>query len=334
MPVSPARRRECPHSPGARKRIGAGKFQHFGIWPTATDFLATSNAKPFFAAERFRDVVEPFALSLNRYIAPLASGLDGKPQCLLRFRLRHLLGCTRATSPGPAKMVMVRVAASIVVLTFVFSCTAMVGSSLAGNSQTPKSNAEVDFDIAAQSLASALLAYSEATGLEIYYSAALAENRRSSGVAGRLLPLAALQILLRSTGYAAKISAPGALTIVLAPPQPSPALASLATRKQLEPYFATLQGRISEILCRNSELSSTARELLLQLWLAPSGVVAQADIIDDKGGRTDDQAPAAAIRGIALAPPPAGMPEPVNLVIFPTSDSSTCAAAASQRRAG
>jgi hypothetical protein len=215
-------------------------------------------------------------------------------------------------------------------------CTLMMSGVFSSEAQSVKPDAQIDFNIPAQPLSHALMAYGEATGLEIFYDAALAEQQRSGDLVGRLAPSDALRILLRGTGYAAKATTPGAFTIVPAPrPSPPPFDRDAAARRRLEPYFATIQLGIGEALCRNGATLSAPREFLFQFWLAPSGVVEQAEVIDERGERADDQAPAAAIRGLALVAPPVGMPQPVHMVVFPPSAASkACARVEARHGAG
>src|SRR5262249_29847735 len=185
-------------------------------------------------------------------------------------------------------------------------------------------------------LSRALIAYGAATGLEIFYDTALVDKQRTVDLVGRLAPSDALRILLRGTGYAAKATMPGAFTIVPAPRSaPLSAVAAASVRRHLEPYFAAIQAQIDDALCRNDAILSNPRKFLFQFWLAPSGVVEQAEVIDEAGERADDQTLAAAIRGLALAAPPAGMPQPVSMVIFPPSVASKlCGRVQAQRGAG
>lgn len=205
-------------------------------------------------------------------------------------------------------------------------------SSSLTNAQLVKPDGQIEFNIAAQPLSRALVAYGAATGLEIFYNAALADDQRSTAVVGVLTPSTALQILLRGTGYVAKSSGDGALTITLAPREAATVAAE--ARRKLQPYFAALQTRISDALCRNAAVAAD-KESVLQFWLSPSGVVARAEVIDDDGKPTQDQSYAAAIRGLALAAAPAGMPQPVNVVIFPSPKTSrSCDPVKAERGAG
>jgi hypothetical protein len=217
----------------------------------------------------------------------------------------------------------------------VASAITTVGSASAF-AQSTQSEAPADFNIPAQPLARALMAYGAATGLEIFYDAALAERRNSPGAVGPLTPAVALQNLLRGTGYVARATGPGAFTIAPEPRETAlAAAASDAVRRSYEPYFATIQGQISDVLCRSADLAAEPKEIVFQLWLAPSGVISQAEVVGDDETPAGDQTFAAAMRGLVLGTPPVGMPQPVNIVIFPPSKASKeCRAVNHQRRAG
>lgn len=81
------------------------------------------------------------------------------------------------------------VQASILTLLLVSSFV-LIGS-LPCLAQTSRSEARIDFNIPAQPLARALVAYGTATGLEIFYNAALADRQNSFEVAGSLTPTVA-----------------------------------------------------------------------------------------------------------------------------------------------
>jgi hypothetical protein len=201
--------------------------------------------------------------------------------------------------------------------------------------QSFASDTKVTFNLPAQPLSRALMAYSAVTGLEVFYNAALAEKQHSAEVVGVMTPSIALQILLRGTGYVARATGPGAFTIMATPRETAASAAAAAiARKRYEPYFAAIQARISDALCRKAEVAAARRELLFQFWVAPTGAVLRAQVIGDDGEPADDQTYAAAIRGLALAAPPAEMPQPINMVFFPPSGSSKACEAAAQRSAG
>jgi hypothetical protein len=202
--------------------------------------------------------------------------------------------------------------------------------------QFSRPDTRIDFKIPAQPLARALVAYGAATGLEVFYNAALAESRRSAEVTGSLTATVALQTLLRGTGYVARTTGPGSFTIVRAPPEEAVVDATLeAERRLYEPYFATIQAQISDVLCRSGGSALERSEILVRFWIAPSGVVARAEAVGDDGELADDQTFAIVIRGVAVGAPPAGMPQPVDMVIFPPFGAPKgCRPANGQQRAG
>jgi hypothetical protein len=185
--------------------------------------------------------------------------------------------------------------------------------------QSDASASPLEFNIPAQPLANALVAYGTITGLEVFYNAALAEHRSSTAVVGLLTPAAALEVLLRGTGYVARTTGPGTFTILPERSQAHASAPSEAMRRIYQPYFATIQAQIDRILCRSAALVSGQEEMLFLIWLAPSGLVTRAEVIGEDGNPAGDQTFANALRGIAIGTPPAGMPQPVNLVIFPQS---------------
>jgi hypothetical protein len=211
--------------------------------------------------------------------------------------------------------------ASILALLLVSSFT--IAGSAPSLAQSSEPGTRIDFNIPAQSLARALVAYGSATGLEVFYNAALAERRQSAEVMGSLTPAVALRTLLHGTGYVARTTGPGVFTITLAPREASlVTTASDAARRSYEPYFAAIQAQISDVLCRSADITSGRNEILFQFRLAPSGMITQAEVIGDNGNPAEDQTFAAAMRGLAIGAPPNGMPQPVNIVIFPPSKTS------------
>ncbi|MGH8656529.1 MAG: secretin and TonB N-terminal domain-containing protein [Gammaproteobacteria bacterium] len=85
-----------------------------------------------------------------------------------------------------------------------------------------------DLDIPAQALIPALNAFAEQSGLQLLYSAELAEGKTTRGVSGRLTPEQALQTLLEGTGLSYRFVDPG--TVTLTRPDPLAALVAEARR--------------------------------------------------------------------------------------------------------
>ncbi len=186
------------------------------------------------------------------------------------------------------------------------------------------------FNIQSQPLAEALLLYGATTGVEVFYNAALAEERRSNEVVGAFTQEAALQIMLRGTGYIAKLI--GKNTFMIAPAPPGAVTGTDKFRQSLQPYFASIQHRIDSVLCLR-DANTPHGEVHLQFWLSPSGLVTRAEVVDDDGGLANDQSFAELLGRQLFSPPPTAMPQPVNMVIYPTSKySKPCKSSDAERR--
>lgn len=182
-----------------------------------------------------------------------------------------------------------------------------------------KEGSLVVFHIPAQPLASALEAYGAATGFAVFYDAALATGHRSLGVKGSLTPARGLEALLRGTGYAPQAIGPGALTIAPASRHATgPPSIQKRPADRYDAYFATLQARLGGELCRDDRAESGGSEIIFKFWLAPSGVVARAEIIASGGDPERDRAIAERLEGLDVGePPPAGLPTPITMAVFP-----------------
>jgi hypothetical protein len=130
----------------------------------------------------------------------------------------------------------------------------IVGANADLRAQTP---AEMWFDIPVQPIASALEAYSAATGRMAAYNGSLAVGRVSGEVKGRLTARGALQLLLKDSGLVAEDTTLGAF-VVLAGPEHAAAAATpfsiarnvLSQQNAQERRFSgIMQGSINDALC-------------------------------------------------------------------------------------
>lgn len=80
----------------------------------------------------------------------------------------------------------------------------------------------VDINVPAQAAARALLAFSKQAGVEMLFSYDTLQGVKSNAVRGRFSPEAALEQLLRGTGFIAQRSALGTYVVAKAPPPPAP----------------------------------------------------------------------------------------------------------------
>jgi hypothetical protein len=184
-----------------------------------------------------------------------------------------------------------------------------VGLALPGHDAVSQTRSPVQFAIAAQPLAAALDTYSVVSGLELYYDGDLAVGRRSHAVEGRLVPDLALRELLTGSGLVARATGPNSFTIT-----PGPSRSVSASHQS---YFATIQARVSQILCAHAETRPGDADLLLQLWIASTGTVQRTQLLDAPNGDMREKAFAAALRGVSIGvAPPAELPQPITIAIF------------------
>src|SRR5262249_6299818 len=117
--------------------------------------------------------------------------------------------------------------------------------------------AVIDFDIGAQSVATALDAYSGATGLVAVYDGELAVGPQSRGRRGRYAREAALQLLLSNSGLVAQFTTTGAFVLLRAQSRATDVgtpsmigLAALAKQNAVEQqYSGLMQSSINQALC-------------------------------------------------------------------------------------
>jgi hypothetical protein len=185
-----------------------------------------------------------------------------------------------------------------------------VGLALSGHGAVSETQSPIQFAIEAQPLATALDTYGAISGVELYYDGSLAIGRRSHPIEGRLVPDVALRQMLTGSGLVARATGANSFTITLGD---SSRLASAIH----QPYFATIQSRVSQVLCGQAETRPGGVDLLLQLWIAPTGTVQRAQLLDVPKGDARESAYAAALRGVSIgAAPPVELPQPITMAIL------------------
>jgi hypothetical protein len=187
--------------------------------------------------------------------------------------------------------------------------------------QTSPSKGEIQFDIPSQPLASALRAYGGTTGVELFYDGSLSIGQRSNSIKGTFTPMLALKTLLRGTGSIARLTdIANTITIVDAPPVGP--LHAMFDRYQS--YFALLQAGLSERLCDSDKFTGGDQEITLRFSVDRSGVISQAEVMGLNGSDDGRREIVAKIRGFETGKaPPAGLPEPLTMVIYPPSAGET-----------
>src|SRR5262249_37834363 len=113
----------------------------------------------------------------------------------------------------------------------------------------------VTFEIPAQPLEEALLAYAAASGVEVFVDHALIVGRRSSSVQGAYGAETALRLMLTGTGLDSRRAAPRAYTLItMSAPEPfTDQLPAWSTDAARGKFFAALQAAIKRTLCARPE---------------------------------------------------------------------------------
>jgi Secretin and TonB N terminus short domain len=144
-------------------------------------------------------------------------------------------------------------------------------------------------------LASALDAYSAATGLQIVYDGTLATGLRSKSVTGSMMPEAALRDLLDGTGLVA-VYAADAFTIVPAHVQSHPT----ATLDNFMPYLAAVQGSIEQAFCQSRLTRPGGYRIKFKFWIGSDGNVLQPQLLGSTDNAVRDDAIMRSLAGLAI----------------------------------
>ena len=182
----------------------------------------------------------------------------------------------------------------------------------------PELGKQVQFDIPAQPLRDALFAYTKATGFGILLDDDMTSGRRSTSVRASLTPEQALKTLLTGTGLDYQYIATAAFTLIPAPSVPE------RDSSRDEGYFRTIQSVVKSTLCSRSLTLPGGYRVVIQLWINLSGVVLRSALLSSTGSADRDRMLSRILDGLPLgAAPPAGLPQPVTLIILPRAPDVT-----------
>lgn len=171
---------------------------------------------------------------------------------------------------------------------------------------------KLNFDIQAQPLADALVAFGERADLEIFYDGHLAIGQRSA-VHGEFAPSDALDELLRGTGYASH-PMPGMKGMTI---EPARAARDMEALNQHASYFGRLQRSLIGSLCAVQPSTADMR-IVANVWLNAAGGVVRADVFGlSQSPDSRDRVSAALLNARMDEAPPTGLPQPVTLAIYP-----------------
>jgi hypothetical protein len=186
-------------------------------------------------------------------------------------------------------------------------------------------HATLRFDLPAQPLDVALVAFGEVTGYSVLVSSELAAGRTASPVRGDYTPAEALQRLLAGTQLGARFSGSNAFTLLAladAPVAPAPMTAGAGpAAPPLQGYAAVLQRSLTRALCRLHPDAFGRYRLAFQLWLDERGKVRAVHVLEPSGVAQRDRAVLQRLRSLLMdGAPPVGLPQPLTILLTPRPD--------------
>jgi hypothetical protein len=168
-----------------------------------------------------------------------------------------------------------------------------------------------DFDIPAQSLEKALDTYSAAAGIQLLVDVKVVAGLRSTAVKGTFAAPVALAVLIAGTGLAVRAIDGQGVTLVHA------ANTASASVSRFDRYSAEIQERLRITLCGRPETVPGSYRALMRLWIDSSGIVFRSELVTPTGGEMRDAALTRAMLALTPGQPPAGLPQPVTLLVTP-----------------
>ncbi|MFO2465979.1 TonB C-terminal domain-containing protein [Pseudomonas sp. 15FMM2] len=173
----------------------------------------------------------------------------------------------------------------------------------------------------AQDLASALEAFSRATGMAVLVDRELTLGRRSIGVHGRYSAQQALSLLLTGSGLMARYARSDAFTLQ------EPQVSRLVANQGLTPrsaarvnrsYAMALQQAVESSLCRSPLTRPGSFRALVQVWINRNGLIEYSRLVSSTGDAQRDEA---LVRSLATTrvdrPAPSSLRSPFTLLLTP-----------------
>lgn len=200
-------------------------------------------------------------------------------------------------------------------LAIMIVATAISGASgLCAEGSSTSPGAPVTYEIAAQDLGAAIKAYVRASGAQVFFETALTAGRRSMEVKGRFTASEALRLLLTGTGLTASRTDIDAFIIAPIPEQD--AVSSMSTARPDSRFMKALQTGVLDALCRQAQTRPGGYKAVIELWIAPPGIVQRSALIGSTGDTERDRALLRNLQGAPIsATPPPGMRQPFVMTI-------------------
>lgn len=191
-----------------------------------------------------------------------------------------------------------------------------------------QTHAPTRFDIDAQPVATALRAYSEATGIAVLFDDDLVAPRQTAGLHGVADPRDALRILLVGTGLDAHFSSMNAFTVTAADSAPADNTVAASapvddTRSLDEASAHRLQAAVMRALCAQPETHPGAFRLALQLWIDEAGGVSDIAALAPSDDPVRDTRVLATLRAMRVSPA-LHAASPVTVLLRPSAAALAC----------
>jgi len=214
---------------------------------------------------------------------------------------------------------------------------ASIGAIAAEEDRGAGAGRPIAFHIPAQSLAGALQAYGQTTGIQVLYESNSAVGRMSAAVEGTYAADEALNLLLAGTELKVRYIRPDAITLALpsaegvgySPPAVPLATSDLSLERlrvrrhgdadaaaRLRDYSERVQMDIQNALRKNARTREGSYRAVLDIWIDPARTIERTELFRSTGDHERDVAVSTALRGLTISKPaPANTPQPVRVVI-------------------
>jgi hypothetical protein len=206
--------------------------------------------------------------------------------------------------------------------------TAVRRASAAEVASVPDVTAKIHFDIRRQPLTSALVAFGQASGVQVLYDSGIASQQSSMPVSGEMTSGQALRALLVGSGFVIRYAGPRSVTLVRPSTQNAETsvvrLGTLhvqadALRIGENPRFAAYAKQVLDDVKKGLQSDAHARRgrysLKLRLWLTSDRRIERSEILDSSGRPEIDATVLRRLQLIVLsAAPPPDLPQPLVFV--------------------
>ncbi|WP_054160728.1 STN domain-containing protein [Rhodopseudomonas sp. AAP120] len=180
----------------------------------------------------------------------------------------------------------------------------------------------IRFDIPAAPLDVALAAFGRVTKEQLLVDAAGLDGRRSSPVIGRFTPEAALRQMLVGTGLGVQAIEGQGFAVAAAGSQAADeVIRNAGAASRFTAFSALIQAASAKALCVSPDTAPGSYRVMARLWIGGSGVVERAELLTSSGDLGRDARLTDTFRHLGVGIVPAGLPQPVTLLI--TSERAT-----------